>query len=141
MDETGTPATPIPDPAVVVLVGAAGAGKSHWAAQHYRKVEIVSSDRLRSIVGSGPADLDATDDAFDLLDRIVAVPTAARAGGRRSARGRGLGPRRDHVRRTRPGERLDRHRGRRTRVRGNGRRWITAEPARCRAATVAVPVG
>ncbi len=69
---------PIPDPAIVVVVGASGAGKSHWAARHYRDVEIVSSDHLRSVVGSGPADLDATDDAFDVLERIV----MARAGRR-----------------------------------------------------------
>ena len=62
---------PLPDPAVVVLIGAAGSGKSTWAAAHYRRAEIVSSDDLRGIVGSGPADLDASNDAFDLLERIV----------------------------------------------------------------------
>jgi alkanesulfonate monooxygenase SsuD/methylene tetrahydromethanopterin reductase-like flavin-dependent oxidoreductase (luciferase family)/predicted kinase len=68
----------IPDPALVVLVGAAGSGKSTWAAQHYRPAEIVSSDRLRAVVGSGEHDLDASDVAFSLLDQIV----AARAGRR-----------------------------------------------------------
>ena len=68
----------IPDPALVVLVGAAGAGKSTWAAQQYRPAEIVSSDQLRSVVGSGEHDLDASDVAFSLLDQIV----AARAGRR-----------------------------------------------------------
>jgi len=63
----------LPDPAVVVLVGAAGSGKSTWAAAHYRSAEIVSSDALRAVVGSGPADLDASADAFDLLDRIVSA--------------------------------------------------------------------
>ena len=62
----------IPDPALVVLVGPSGAGKSTWAASRYRRDEIVSSDALRGVVGSGPHDLDATADAFDLLDRIVA---------------------------------------------------------------------
>ncbi len=65
--------TPLQDPALVVLVGAAGSGKSTWAADHYRAVEVVSSDTLRGVVGSGPADLDASVDAFDLLDRIVAA--------------------------------------------------------------------
>ncbi len=64
---------PLPDPAVVVLIGAAGSGKSTWAAARYRRAEIVSSDELRGIVGSGPADLDASTDAFDLLERIVAA--------------------------------------------------------------------
>ena len=64
---------PLPDPAVVVLVGAAGSGKSTWAADRYRRAEIVSSDDLRGVVGSGPADLDASADAFDLLERIVSA--------------------------------------------------------------------
>jgi alkanesulfonate monooxygenase SsuD/methylene tetrahydromethanopterin reductase-like flavin-dependent oxidoreductase (luciferase family)/predicted kinase len=55
----------------VVLVGASGSGKSAWAATRYRSQEIVSSDDLRSVVGSGPHDLDASDDAFSLLDQIV----------------------------------------------------------------------
>src|SRR3954447_23552912 len=60
---TGAPATirtvAVPDPALVVLIGAAGSGKSTWALDHYRRAEVVSSDELRGIVGSGPADLDA----------------------------------------------------------------------------------
>ncbi len=60
----------------MVLVGASGAGKSEWARARYRAQEIVSSDDLRGVAGSGRHDLDATDDAFALLDRIV----AARAG-------------------------------------------------------------
>jgi len=64
-------APPLPDPAVVVLAGAAGSGKSTWAAERYRTSEIVSSDALRAVVGSGPADLDASVDAFGLLDTIV----------------------------------------------------------------------
>jgi len=63
----------VPDPAVVVLIGAAGSGKSTWALDRYRRAEVVSSDDLRGIVGSGPADLDASADAFDLLERIVAA--------------------------------------------------------------------
>ena len=68
----------IPDPALVVLVGAAGSGKSTWAAHHYRPAEIVSSDGLRAVVGSGDHDLDASDDAFSLLDQIVAARTSRR---------------------------------------------------------------
>jgi alkanesulfonate monooxygenase SsuD/methylene tetrahydromethanopterin reductase-like flavin-dependent oxidoreductase (luciferase family)/predicted kinase len=68
-------ASRLPDPAVVVLAGAAGSGKSTWAAARVRAVEIVSSDALRAVVGSGPADLDATTEAFDLLDQIVTART------------------------------------------------------------------
>src|SRR5919112_72317 len=63
--------TPPPGPALVLLVGAAGSGKSTWAAAHFRATEVVSSDALRAVVGSGTADLDATADAFRLLDQIV----------------------------------------------------------------------
>ncbi|HXW44558.1 MAG TPA: LLM class flavin-dependent oxidoreductase, partial [Streptosporangiaceae bacterium] len=68
------PAGPvIPDPALVVLVGPSGAGKSAWAAGRYRASEIVSSDQLRAVVGSGEHDLDASQDAFALLDQIIAA--------------------------------------------------------------------
>src|SRR4029450_12451055 len=43
------------------------------AAGRFRTSEVVSSDALRASVGSGPADLDATADAFALLDQIVAA--------------------------------------------------------------------
>src|SRR6185436_9644623 len=63
---------PLPDPALVVLVGASGSGKSTWAQQRYRSAEVVSSDDLRGVVGSGRHDLDASAEAFALLDLIVA---------------------------------------------------------------------
>ncbi|MFC7494116.1 MULTISPECIES: LLM class flavin-dependent oxidoreductase [unclassified Nocardioides] len=56
-----------------MLVGASGSGKSTWAAARFRRAEIVSSDDLRGVVGSGQHDLDASADAFDLLERIVAA--------------------------------------------------------------------
>jgi alkanesulfonate monooxygenase SsuD/methylene tetrahydromethanopterin reductase-like flavin-dependent oxidoreductase (luciferase family)/predicted kinase len=61
----------LPDPALVVLVGASGSGKSTWAAAHYREQEVVSSDALRGVVGSGPHDLDASADAFGVLETVV----------------------------------------------------------------------
>jgi alkanesulfonate monooxygenase SsuD/methylene tetrahydromethanopterin reductase-like flavin-dependent oxidoreductase (luciferase family)/predicted kinase len=63
----------LPDPALVVLVGASGSGKSTWAAGRYRPQEVVSSDALRGIVGSGDHDLDASTDAFAILERVVAA--------------------------------------------------------------------
>ena len=62
----------LPDPALVVLVGPSGSGKSTWAAARYRASEVVSSDALRGIVGSGEHDLDASAPAFALLEQIVA---------------------------------------------------------------------
>jgi alkanesulfonate monooxygenase SsuD/methylene tetrahydromethanopterin reductase-like flavin-dependent oxidoreductase (luciferase family)/predicted kinase len=68
----------LPDPALIVLVGASGAGKSAWATARFARREIVSSDELRTIVGSGENDLSATDDAFALLDTIVAARSRRR---------------------------------------------------------------
>jgi F420-dependent oxidoreductase-like protein len=62
----------LPDPCLVVLVGASGAGKSQWAAQWFSPEQVVSSDRLRAVVGTGERDQRASKDAFELLDLIVA---------------------------------------------------------------------
>jgi alkanesulfonate monooxygenase SsuD/methylene tetrahydromethanopterin reductase-like flavin-dependent oxidoreductase (luciferase family)/predicted kinase len=63
----------LPDPALVVLVGASGSGKSTWCESRYRREEIVSSDALRGVLGSGPHDLDASEDAFEVLEKVVAA--------------------------------------------------------------------
>jgi F420-dependent oxidoreductase-like protein len=63
----------LPSPCVVVLVGPGASGKSTWAAEHFPADSIVSSDRLRAAVGAGEDDITASTDAFDLLERIVAV--------------------------------------------------------------------
>jgi len=55
----------------VVLVGASGAGKSHWAARQFPPDQVVSSDRLRATVGLGEHDQRASKDAFAVLDLIV----------------------------------------------------------------------
>jgi F420-dependent oxidoreductase-like protein len=64
-------AVSLPSPCLVILVGPSSSGKSTWAAEHFAPEEIVASDRLRAVVGHGEDDLDATTDAFDLLDTIV----------------------------------------------------------------------
>lgn len=68
----------LPDPALVVLVGPSGSGKSTWAGARYRGAEVVSSDELRGVVGSGRHDLEASDEAFALLDTIVTARLARR---------------------------------------------------------------
>ena len=68
----------LPDPCLVVLVGATAAGKSHWAAAWFRPDQIVSSDRLRAVVGTGERDVRASRDAFEVLDLIVAKRLARR---------------------------------------------------------------
>ncbi|GAA1667130.1 hypothetical protein GCM10009745_06750 [Kribbella yunnanensis] len=56
---------------MVVLVGPGAAGKSTWAAERFGADLIVSSDRLRALVGSGEDDLAASADAFALLETVV----------------------------------------------------------------------
>lgn len=56
-----------------MLVGASGSGKSTWATARYRAEEVVSSDALRGVLGSGPHDLDASTDAFAVVETIVAA--------------------------------------------------------------------
>src|SRR3954468_20701303 len=62
----------LPDPCLVVLVGATASGKSHWAAQWFDPDQVVSSDRLRAVVGLGGRAQGASRDAFEVLDLIVA---------------------------------------------------------------------
>ncbi|HEY7593372.1 MAG TPA: TIGR03560 family F420-dependent LLM class oxidoreductase [Actinophytocola sp.] len=68
----------LPSPCVVVLVGPGASGKSTWAAEHFPAETIVSSDRLRAVVGAGEDDIAASTDAFALLEQIVAVRLARR---------------------------------------------------------------
>ncbi|MEJ3655762.1 TIGR03560 family F420-dependent LLM class oxidoreductase [Actinomycetes bacterium KLBMP 9759] len=62
----------LPSPCLVVLAGPSGSGKSTWAAAQFAPDVIVSSDRLRGVVGSGEDDIAASADAFALLEEIVA---------------------------------------------------------------------
>ena len=61
----------LPDPCLVVLVGATAAGKSHWAREWFHPDQVVSSDRLRAMVGTGERDQRASRDAFEVLDLIA----------------------------------------------------------------------
>jgi len=61
----------LPSPCLVVLVGPGASGKSTWAAAYFPADSIVSSDRLRALVGAGEDDIAASADAFALLDEVV----------------------------------------------------------------------
>jgi predicted kinase len=67
----------IPVPGLVVLIGAAGAGKSTLAARLFEPSEIVSSDALRERLSGDAADQRATRPAFAILHREVRRRLAA----------------------------------------------------------------
>jgi predicted kinase len=69
----------LPVPCLVLLVGPTGAGKTTFAARHFRPTEVLSSDRFRALVADDEGDMSATADAFELLHLALA---------RRLARGR-----------------------------------------------------
>jgi F420-dependent oxidoreductase-like protein len=75
---TGPEAVQLPAPCLVVLVGPGAAGKSSWAAEHFAADAVVSSDRLRAVVGAGEDDVTASTDAFALLDDIVRLRVGRR---------------------------------------------------------------
>jgi predicted kinase len=68
----------LPSPCLVVLAGPVASGKSTWAAEHFPPDAVVSSDRLRALVGAGEDDIAASADALALLDEVVARRAARR---------------------------------------------------------------
>ena len=62
----------IPDPSLVVLVGASGSGKSSFARRHFAPTEVISSDFCRGLVADDENDQAATPDAFAVLNFIAA---------------------------------------------------------------------
>lgn len=61
----------VPDPSLVVLVGASGSGKSTLARRCFAEEEIVSSDSARAWVSGDAADQQASADAFEVVQLIV----------------------------------------------------------------------
>ncbi len=61
----------IPEMSLVVLIGTSGAGKSTFAATHFKPTEVLSSDTCRGLVSDDETSMDATNDAFDVLHYIA----------------------------------------------------------------------
>nr|WP_202897933.1 polynucleotide kinase-phosphatase [Actinopolymorpha pittospori] len=67
----------VPNLCLVVLIGPSGSGKSTFAARHFGRFEVVSSDFCRGLVRDDENDQAATQDAFDVLHYIVGKRLAA----------------------------------------------------------------
>jgi protein phosphatase len=63
----------VPRDALVLLIGVAASGKSTFAVRHFVPTEVLSSDALRAMITDDPHAQGATDDAFDLLHRLLAM--------------------------------------------------------------------
>jgi protein phosphatase len=61
----------LPPAALVVLIGAAGSGKSAFAARHLPSNSVISSDALRAELGTGERDQAVNDAVFDRLRSAV----------------------------------------------------------------------
>jgi protein phosphatase len=61
----------IPTGALVLLVGPSGSGKTTYAAAHFGRTEVVSSDECRALVSDEETNMDATPAAFRVLNTIV----------------------------------------------------------------------
>src|SRR5258707_5003517 len=68
----------VPDPSLVVLIGAAGSGKSTFAAHHFEPDEILSSDAYRAFISGDESNQGATRAAFARLHRVLESRLAGR---------------------------------------------------------------
>ena len=74
---SGAPVIEIADPSLVVLIGAAGSGKSTFAGRHFAPGEVLSSDAFRGSISGDPADQSVTRPAFRALHRSLERRLAA----------------------------------------------------------------
>ena len=70
-------AVELPDPAVVLLIGAAGAGKSTFAHAHFPADAIISSDALRQAILGDATDQTANGRIFAAVHRALERRLAA----------------------------------------------------------------
>jgi protein phosphatase len=61
----------IPDPSLILLIGSSGAGKSTFAARHFKPTEVISSDRCRAMISDDESDQTINDKTFALLHHIA----------------------------------------------------------------------
>jgi protein phosphatase len=61
----------IPPGALILLVGPSGSGKTTYAAAHFARTEVVSSDECRALVSDDETNMDATAAAFRVLHTIA----------------------------------------------------------------------
>ncbi len=61
----------IPNLSLVVLIGPSGSGKSSFAAKHFKRTEVLSSDFCRGLVSDDENCQEATNDAFDVLHYVA----------------------------------------------------------------------
>ena len=61
---------------LVLLVGASGSGKSHFARRHFSPTQIVSSDAIRAMLTDDESSQDVNPETFELLHQIVRVRLA-----------------------------------------------------------------
>jgi len=66
----------IPTGAIVVTVGAPGAGKSSWVARNFDPEQVLALDEFRRIVAGSDTDMDVGVEALDLL--LAALDSRAR---------------------------------------------------------------
>lgn len=62
----------LPELSLVILIGPSGSGKSSFARKNFKPTEILSSDFCRGLVSDDENSQEATADAFDILNQIVA---------------------------------------------------------------------
>jgi protein phosphatase len=67
----------LPELCLVALVGTTGSGKSSFAAKHFARSEVLSSDFCRRLVADSENDQSATEAAFEVLHFIAAKRLAA----------------------------------------------------------------
>ena len=56
---------------LVLLIGAAGSGKSTFAARHFAPGDVISSDQLRALIGESESDQRANNEVFERLQTLV----------------------------------------------------------------------